>query len=469
MKTKEQLSFTYPIDKLQIKLSYKDKLVDLLNRNLDFHNQHSNYSSHNFHSFPAKFPPQLPKMFIDELTEPNEIVLDPMVGSGTTIVEAYLANRKGIGLDIDPLSLKISKIKTTPVNPEKIIESAKLIYRNSKNDLENNIVFLESFLENYFDSKTKEFVDYWFLPEIQLELIALLNQISKIDDILIKNFFQVTFSSIIITKTGGVSLALDLAHTRPHKARIIIDKKNTIRYGKEFLDSDSKRKSYLTKALRSPLDEFWKKVTQNLKSIVNYNPQRIEPDIKFCDSQNLSLNDKSVDLIITSPPYASNAIDYMRAHKFSLIWLGHNIDELTIKRKQYIGGELVSNFLFEELPPFSLKKVNEISVLDSKRGFVLKRYYSEMSRVLKEMYRVLKPNKAAIVVVGNSVMKGIETETHKCLAEIGENIGFLVPHIGVRNLDRNKRMLPAGYKTDLNSQIQQRMHKEYIIGFYKPE
>jgi len=468
MKTKEQLSFSYPIDKVKIELSYKDKLITLLKGNLDFHNQQSNYSSHNFHSFPAKFPPQLPKMFIDELTKPNEIILDPMVGSGTTIVEAFLANRKGIGLDIDPLSLKISKIKTTPINPKKIIDCAKLIYRNSEHDIENNTMFLKSLLDKHFDCKTKEFVDYWFLPEIQLELIALLNQISKIDDIVIRNFFEVTFSSIIITKTGGVSLALDLAHTRPHKAKIIIDKKNNIRYGKEYLDSDSKRKRFLTKNIRSPLDEFWKKVTQNLKSIVNYHQQRIEPEIKFCDSQNLSLNDETVDLIITSPPYASNAIDYMRAHKFSLIWLGYNIDELTVKRKQYIGGELISDFLFEKLPPFSIKKVKEISNLDSKRGSVLKRYYSEMSRVLNEMYRVLKPNKAAIVVVGNSIMKGIDTETYKCLAEIGENMGFEVPHIGVRKLDRNKRMLPAGYKTNLNSQIQQRMHKEFIIGFYKP-
>lgn len=468
MKTKEQLSFSYPIDKVNIEISYKDKLINLLKSNLDFHNQQSNYSSHNFHSFPAKFPPQLPKKFIEELTKPNEIVLDPMVGSGTTIVEAFLANRKGIGLDIDPLSLKLSKIKTSPINPKKVIESAKLIYRNSKYDIENNIKFLKSLLEKYFDTKTKEFVDYWFLPEIQLELIALLNQISKIDDVLIRNFFKVTFSSIIITKTGGVSLALDLAHTRPHKAKIIIDKNNSVRYGKEIFDSDSSRKSYLTKTLRSPLDEFWKKVTQNLKSIVHYHPQRIEPDFNFCDSQNLSLNDDSVDLIITSPPYASNAIDYMRAHKFSLIWLGYNIEELTFKRKQYIGGELISDFLFEELPPFSVKKVQKLSDLDSKRGAVLKRYYSEMARVIKEMYRVLKPNKAAIVVVGNSIMKGIDTETFKCLAEIGESIGFKVPHIGVRNLDRNKRMLPVGYKTNLNSQIQQRMHKEYIIGFYKP-
>ena len=84
------------------------------------------------------------------------------------------------------------------------------------------------------------------------------------------------------------------------------------------------------------------------------------------------------------------------------------------------------------------------------------------------MYRVLKPGKVAIVVVGNSTMKGKDTETHKCLQEIGSSIGFIVPYIGIRQLDRNKRMLPASKKKDLNSQIQKRMHEEYVIGFYKP-
>jgi hypothetical protein len=47
-------------------------------------------------------------------------------------------------------------------------------------------------------------------------------------------------------------------------------------------------------------------------------------------------------------------------------------------------------------------------------------------------------------------------------------LGFEVPRIGIRHLDRDKRMMPAGINLDLNSQIQQRMHEEYVIGFYKP-
>ena len=107
--------------------------------------------------------------------------------------------------------------------------------------------------------------------------------------------------------------------------------------------------------------------------------------------------------------------------------------------------------------------------IDLKRGRVLHRYYSEMTRVLKEMFRILKPGKSAIVIVGNTTMKGKDTETGTCLADIGKSIGFEVPKIGIRNLKRDKRMMPAGNELDLDSQIQQRMHQECVIGFYKPE
>jgi DNA modification methylase len=185
------------------------------------------------------------------------------------------------------------------------------------------------------------------------------------------------------------------------------------------------------------------------------------------NAQNLPIESNYVDLIVTSPPYASNAIDYMRAHKFSLVWLGYDVDSLGRKRKKYIGGEATSDFLFKNMPHQTRIKVSEISEIDTKRGDVLLRYYSEMKATLLEMYRVLKPGKASIVVVGNSMMKGISTNTAECLKEIGEEVGFAVSEIGIRDLDRDRRMMPAGKEVNGKSQIQQRMHEEYVIGFWK--
>jgi DNA modification methylase len=59
----------------------------------------------------------------------------------------------------------------------------------------------------------------------------------------------------------------------------------------------------------------------NIKSIFKSTGKKFPAFVSFGNAQQLPLQDNSVDLIVTSPPYASNAIDYMRAHKFSLVWL----------------------------------------------------------------------------------------------------------------------------------------------------
>lgn len=468
-----QLSFDYAFDDAvdehsespQLSATY---LAELLRNDLDFHEHVSRYASHAFHAFPAKFPPQLPAKFIRSLTKEGDVVLDPMMGSGTTVLEAFLTNRRAIGFDIDHLAIRIAKVKTASVHPRKLAETCRSILDKASRHVKQNRLNLLRELSSRWDAKSREFLNYWFAKETQIELLALLLEIENIHDEHIRTFFEVAFSAVIITKSGGVSLALDLAHTRPHKAKIIKGMDGIIIEGRELDQDGSARLTHLTKKLRPTFVEFEKRCFQNIKSLMSFARGGFRPRIEYGDAQAVPLESDYVDLIVTSPPYASNAIDYMRAHKFSLVWLGYSIEELTSKRKEYIGSEDTLQTTFESLPSSTAKVVSEMKALDQKRGRVLHRYYSEMKRTLQEMYRVLKPNGAAIVVVGRSIMKGKDTQTHYCLAEIGQEIGFEIPEIGIRKLDRNKRMMPASKVPDTKSQIQQRMHLEYVIGFYKP-
>jgi DNA modification methylase len=444
------------------------ELGALLSEDLDFHGQASDYASHNFHSFPAKFPPQLPRKFIKGLTKPGDVVLDPMMGSGTTVLEAYLTGRHGVGFDIDPLAIMISKVKTTSIDLTQAATIGRTVLRQAKAAIRERRPRLEKALAIRWDRQTRRFVNYWFALETQIELLALVSEIDKIADPALKTFLQLVFSATIITKTGGVSLAFDLAHTRPHRAKVVLTMDGEVILGQELAASPSPRTQFLTKTLRSAPEEFGKRLDRNLKSLQTFALEGIQPLVEPGDAEHLPLKSDSVDLIVTSPPYASNAIDYMRAHKFTLVWLGYPINDLGQRRKEYIGGEAVTDVEFEALPDIAATAVAEIAALDEKKGRVLHRYYSEMTRTLREMFRVLRPGKAAIVVVGSSVMRGRDTRTDLCLADIGKVVGFEVPRIGVRNLDRNRRMLPAGLRIDLDSQIQQRMHQEFVIGFRKP-
>jgi len=422
---------------------YKETLQKLLSENLDFHGEKSTYATHNFHAFPAKFPPQLPKKFIIGLTLPGERVLDTMSGSGTAVLEAMLLGRHGIGMDIDPLALNIAKVKVTPVDLKGLIRSGESVIEQATRALRFKRGELEAALAARLDPHTKKFVDYWFLEETQLELVALIEEIEGISDYSIRRFLEIAFSSIIITKSGGISMAYDLAHTRPHRVA--------------------------DKVPRSALDEFEKRLNKNLKHINKLAWSIGQAHLLCGNAQILGIADNSIDLIVTSPPYAANAIDYMRAHKFSLVWFRHSIDSLGRLRGDYIGGERLHNFNMADLPAYAESIVLKVSEIDHKKGNALRRYYTEMTLSLSEMFRVLKPGKAAIVIVGSSIMRGIDTETATCLGEIGKTIGFDLVDIAERRLDRNRRMMPARKNAQPESQIEERMHKEYVIGFQKPK
>lgn len=69
--------------------------------------------THNFYRYPARFSPALVRAAIDAFTEPGDLVLDPFVGGGTTLVEALASGRHGIGTDISALAAFVSDVKTT--------------------------------------------------------------------------------------------------------------------------------------------------------------------------------------------------------------------------------------------------------------------------------------------------------------------------------------------------------------------
>ncbi|MCX7000686.1 MAG: DNA methyltransferase [Candidatus Sumerlaeota bacterium] len=399
--------------------------------------------THRLHPFAAKFPPQLPRYFIEALTREGEVVLDPMMGSGTCLVESLLLGRKSIGFDIDPLALLISKVKTTPLDPIELYSFSNEMLDNIQQDLfcvrdEASVMY------SRLGTRTEEFINYWFDPDVIAELQILKGKILSIEKKDIRDFFIVVFSSVIITKSGGVSRARDLAHSRPHRV-----------YDKPF---------------RSPIQEFRKKAQLAIKSMGGYYHalKKYKPvyEIQSASADKLPLPDNCIDIIVTSPPYA-NAIDYMRAHKFSLVWMGYTIEELSRMRSDSIGSEKIKISMNGNLSDKCENILSTLKSLDQKKEKVIRQYFFEMGNCLKEMARVLKNGKYAVIVVGTSTIRGFNVLTHECLASLGEANGLLVVGIVERPIDRDKRMLPMR-RQSAQSRIEQRMQHEYVIGFLKP-
>ena len=134
---------------------YLQKMIGVLSQDLNFQRKDSGNAPHNFHPFPAKFPPQLPRKFIKELTSSNDVILDPMVGSGTTILEASLLGRRGIGFDIDPLALLISQVKVKRLDKYQLNQVGDEIIKRALTSVAQQTEILMSELENRWDPKNE--------------------------------------------------------------------------------------------------------------------------------------------------------------------------------------------------------------------------------------------------------------------------------------------------------------------------
>ncbi len=121
------------------------------------------------------------------------------------------------------------------------------------------------------------------------------------------------------------------------------------------------------------------------------------------DARNVNLKDNSVDGIITSPPY-SIALDYIKNDEHSLIDLGYDIQK---GRNNFIGvrGSIA----------------NKIDL-----------YNEDMKLSYKEMYRVLKPKRFAVIVIGNAIYNNQEVNTVDFTVDYMEKIGFKL----VKNINK---------------------------------
>ncbi|MCR4298692.1 MAG: site-specific DNA-methyltransferase [Gallionella sp.] len=74
--------------------------------------------THKFYRYPARFSPQFVRAAIEQFTNPGDLVFDPFMGGGTTLVEAVALGRSAIGTDISSLATFVSKAKTLVFSDE---------------------------------------------------------------------------------------------------------------------------------------------------------------------------------------------------------------------------------------------------------------------------------------------------------------------------------------------------------------
>ncbi|MFV8755621.1 TRM11 family SAM-dependent methyltransferase [Nannocystaceae bacterium ST9] len=248
--------------------------------------------THGFHSFPARMHPAIARVLLRELQVGRASrVLDPFCGSGTVLVEAMIAGWRSLGSDLDPLALRLARVKT------------------EHRDLRSRERFLDE-LERVAEAssrRVRERVDIradlpaserqWYEVHTLKELAGLLAEIRAIRDGRDRRALEMVFSAI----------AVKFSQQRAETAERQTDKRIRKGLPTEFFLRKGVELADRWAALEEALPEHW------------HPPRLVLSDARVLP--HTLAGEFRCDLVLSSPPYGGT-YDYVHHHARRHAWLG---------------------------------------------------------------------------------------------------------------------------------------------------
>ena len=377
--------------------------------------------THYLFRFPAKFHPPVIQRIIETYSKTGDTILDPFCGSGSLLVEAAIAGRHSIGVDVDPLAVFVSRMKTARLDCNRLSSSVT--------DLQASISCWRRPVSEY---EYRKFVDiddtdfdstignstlwipripnlfHWFRRYVIVDLARVINEIVTIDVPSIhRDFMLLVFASIIRTVSNADPVPISGLEVTSHMRQ-----------------KDAKGR------LIDPFGVFNKAITRALEDVASYQsalPAYSKTRVINGDAMTLSEHiTEGVDLVVTSPPY-QNAVDYYRRHTLEMYWLRlvETHEERLVLRPKYIGGPNVRRR--DALSCWLTDRSSLVRDWDAvirkesaNRAAQFRHYVAAMSGVLRELSVVLSAGAKAVVIVGHSQWRGMEIPLSDLLVEIAE-------------------------------------------------
>jgi DNA modification methylase len=380
------------------------KAVDLSGEFRKYIGKQVSYATHGIHKYPAKFIPQIPRFCIETYSDIGEVVLDPFMGSGTTLLESYILGRNSYGIDIHPLARLIAKVKITPLDPRTLSAMADKLLSDIRNDRGDNRSWIPE-IHN---------CEHWFRPSVLHDLAKIKKNVWGMRDGDFKDFFKVCFSSIVrkVSNSDDDSLIPEVTSFQ----------KKLDEQGKTSYDSLARFENTVKNRLMDAADLC--RLVQEVSAKYGRIP---EADIIGNDARDISLDDGTVDLAVTSPPYAS-AVHYVSVHKLEMQWLGL-IDDAAELDSRVVGTARAYINEYRSWEPCvdipELKSVlDELMLRDRKSAFIVYKYFDEMRKNICEVNRVLHRKGRYCIVVGENTFRKVRIPTYRILSRIAERSGF---------------------------------------------
>jgi DNA modification methylase len=366
--------------------------------------------------------PQIANRLIRENSSPEHTVLDPFCGSGSVLAEALILGRNAIGIDINPLAIMISKAKTSPISPNHLASVMNEVLRNVERNVHLNREMEYKPEVFYFKN-----IYHWFNKQVVNDLSIIKESIEKtaVHDKSIQNLLEVCFSATIL-KTSNVAFA-----DNPYFARA------------KTGEALKKHRPDVSEVFKANVNDY----IERMKVFYEMIPHGVSCKVLAHDSRNMPLEDESIDLVVTSPPYGeeSHTMSYSRFAKLSLLWLGYSPRDINRSNSRSLGGTLT---VFRDISPSLNKLYQKLIHKEKQRAKEVFSFFWDYKKSIEEMYRVLRHGGSACIVIGDRSALGMKVSNGEITEELAKLAGF--SHKATYHRRIPKKVLPrSDYKVDL--------------------
>lgn len=324
---------------------------------------------HGFHSYPARMHPLAARRLIEAFSAPGDRVLDPFCGSGTVLVEARLAGRAAVGVDANPLAVRLSRLKVRGSSAEeraRLLEAATTVAASA--DARRKARMGATHRYGPADVAL-------FQPHVLLELDGIRAGIDALPEGPMRGDLELVLSAIL-TK-------LSRKGSDTSEQGVVVEKRIAA--------------GYPARLFVRKTEELCLNLGEVAAQLGEAPPARVlEGDARRLDG----IHPASVQLALTSPPYPGN-YDYLAHHAARLRWL-------RLRPERFDQSEIGAR--------------RHLEPLGEDEGRL--RFADELGAVLTVVGRVLEPGAPFILLIADSVVAGAPIFALDLLAELAAPAGF---------------------------------------------
>ena len=369
--------------------------------------QSRRYGPHGLHEYKGRFNPQMPRSLMLQNFEEDSTIMDPFMGSGTTLVEARDLGHTFIGVELNPL--------------------AHLMALGKKTYGEISSIEFDSIIENinrplnaYFKDDAREYLTKWFPEDRFIDLETIVSAIQRLKP------KQRILPSIVLSNLLREHSLQDPRDLRIRRRLAVPESPSLVEtFKKELLVVKNKHDGWISN---------FGKNKSNSATIFNHDSRKLGE---------LKLN--NIDGTVSSPPYAT-ALPYIDTYRLSMVALGLiTPGEILSQEKRLIGARDISTSdkVEYKMQVSSLPKKVKDSILeihakvesDSSAGFrkkatpyALARYFASMQKVIFGLHQAQNKNSKNFWVIGPNRIKINDTweiiDTPYLIGELAKNAGF---------------------------------------------